>query len=170
MPKYSPEIWSPITGFDLYEISTLGRVRNVGGSYRHRCRVLCGSKYNSGHRHVTLCQHGLQRRQYIHRLVLETFVGPCPKGQECRHLNGDPSDNQLCNLKWGTKTEQWEDMILHKVAPLGARSGHSKLSEEQIRAIRTDKRRQRVIAAEYGVHQVTIHKIKCRKTWAHLES
>lgn len=29
------------------------------------------------------------RRVQVHRLVLEAFVGPCPPGMECRHLDGD---------------------------------------------------------------------------------
>jgi len=49
----------------------------------------------------------------VHRLVLEAFVGPCPEGMECRHLDGDPSNNRLENLRWGTPAENTEDKRKH---------------------------------------------------------
>ena len=39
---------------------------------------------------------------YVHREVLAAFTGACPKGLHVSHLNGNKSDNQLCNLKWET--------------------------------------------------------------------
>lgn len=36
----------------------------------------------------------------VHRLVLETFVGPCPEGHDADHINGDREDNRLANLRW----------------------------------------------------------------------
>ena len=32
-------------------------------------------------------------RAYVHKLVLLAFVGPRPKGMQCRHLDGDPGNN-----------------------------------------------------------------------------
>ncbi len=39
-------------------------------------------------------------------LVLETFVGPRPEGHVAQHLNGDPNDNRLENLRWSPVEEQ----------------------------------------------------------------
>ena len=39
-----------------------------------------------------------KRRRYVHRLVLEAFVGPCPEGMVCRHLDGDRTNNRVENL------------------------------------------------------------------------
>lgn len=49
----------------------------------------------------------------IHRLVLETFVGPCPEGMECLHADDDGKNNRLRNLRWGTRKENVADMIRH---------------------------------------------------------
>ena len=51
--------------------------------------------------------------EYVHRLVLETFVGPRPDGMEARHLNGDCQDNRVENLIWGTPLENGADKIRH---------------------------------------------------------
>lgn len=36
----------------------------------------------------------------VHRMVLESWVGPCPDGCETDHINGDSLDNRLENLRW----------------------------------------------------------------------
>lgn len=51
----------------------------------------------------------------------------------------------------------------------GEKIGASKLTADQVEAIRADTRVQRVIAEEYGVAQTLISQIKLRKIWAHLE-
>jgi hypothetical protein len=50
----------------------------------------------------------------VHRLVLFAFVGLCPPGMECRHLNGVRSDPRLVNLAWGTKAENADDRRRHR--------------------------------------------------------
>jgi hypothetical protein len=54
--------------------------------------------------------------RFVHRLVLEAFVGPCPEGMECRHLDGDPANNRLENLRWGTHRENAADQVRHGTA------------------------------------------------------
>jgi hypothetical protein len=66
-----------------------------------------------GHSTVYL---GRKDQRYIHRLVLEAFVGPCPDGMECRHLDGNPGNNRLDNLAWGTRAENQADSIRHETA------------------------------------------------------
>ena len=46
-----------------------------------------------------------QKRISVHRAVLLAWVGPCPEGCEADHLNGNNTDNRLCNLQWVTKSE-----------------------------------------------------------------
>ena len=36
----------------------------------------------------------------VHRLVLETFVGPCPDKMECSHIDNNKLNNNLSNLCW----------------------------------------------------------------------
>jgi hypothetical protein len=53
------------------------------------------------------------RRAYVHQLVAEAFIGPRPAGQEVRHLNGDPSDNRVENLAYGTRSQNVLDSVQH---------------------------------------------------------
>lgn len=50
---------------------------------------------------------------FVHRLVLEAFVGPCPEGMEGCHDNGDSLDNRLENLYWGTRSQNNMDRVRH---------------------------------------------------------
>ncbi len=66
-----------------------------------------------GYLNVRLKINGRFRHRPVHALILEAFVGLRPEGMECRHLNGNPGDNRLVNLQWGTYQENREDMKLH---------------------------------------------------------
>ncbi len=50
----------------------------------------------------------------------------------------------------------------------GEANGMTPLTNDLVDAIRTDRREQRLIAAEHGVNQSTIQRIKARKTWSHV--
>lgn len=102
-----------------------GYIISPAGKVTRRGNVLTCSKRSDGYISVKLYKgNGTYTTQWIHRLVLESFVGPCPPGMECRHLNGNPSDNRLINLAWGTKEENAHDKVLHGTvnAPVNNRS------------------------------------------------
>ena len=50
----------------------------------------------------------------------------------------------------------------------GQQNGQHKLTDEQVRAIRTDHRTQHAIAQDYGISRTTVSKIKNGKLWKHL--
>ena len=56
----------------------------------------------SGHLSVAI---GKNNSCAVHQLVMQAFVGPCPDGCEVLHLNHNPADNRLVNLKYGTRSE-----------------------------------------------------------------
>ena len=92
----SPEIWKAIPGFPAYEISTHGNVRSFWkrGWNQHigrgsKCiiankpqKVLAPGVGRSGYLIVVLMEKSVRRTLYIHKLVLETFVGPCPPSMQ----------------------------------------------------------------------------------------
>jgi len=45
------------------------------------------------------------KRERIHRLVAETFIGPCPKGYVCDHIDRDRHYNYVKNLRWISQAE-----------------------------------------------------------------
>ena len=39
-----------------------------------------------------------EEKEWMHQLVAEAFIGPCPPGRKLVHLNGDGLDNRRANL------------------------------------------------------------------------
>jgi len=109
------ESWLPVVGWEgLYQVSDWGRVRSLMPGSRAKDGLLKPQAHPSGHLHVSLYGHsknGTTRK--VHHLVLEAFDRPCPEGMECRHLDGNPTNNVLSNLVWGTRAENVHDSLRH---------------------------------------------------------
>lgn len=156
-------IWMTVSGYPEFEVSTLGIVRDKVTKAVRRPYMA-----ESGHLNVSL----ESKKRLVHRLVLETFVGQAPDGQECRHLNGVPYDNRLENLAWGTHLENMMDSVEQGTRARGQRNARSKLTEEQVLEVRALHAEglltQYEIADKMGVKQATVSSIVLRKTWRHL--
>ena len=114
-------------------------------------------------------RHGKAR--FVHRLVLEAFVGPCPDGMESRHLNGNQSDNCLTNLAWGTRHENSQDKKDHGTLPLGENVHNAVLTESIVLQVRHDFRHGKSfkeLSEEYGFKRSTINNAVRGTTWGHL--
>jgi DNA-binding transcriptional regulator YiaG len=63
------------------------------------------------------------------------------------------------------------DMVDHGTSPKGERNGSSRLSEDQVREIRSLRGRvsQRKIAQTFGIAQMTVSDIQRRKSWPWLD-
>lgn len=85
------------------------------GEIRHKKRPtpLKPGTMKSGHKYVNIRVDGRQVSFTVHRVVLETFIGDRPDRMECRHLDGDPANNRLENLKWDTRAENTKDRTRH---------------------------------------------------------
>ncbi|MAH47878.1 hypothetical protein CMI37_18800 [Candidatus Pacearchaeota archaeon] len=104
------EVWAQVVAG--YYISNLGR-------FWHG-RLLRGSISQNGYRVFTVFSGGSRKSTVAHRMVLKAFVGPPPTSEhtDARHLNGDKADNRLCNLAWGTRSENMLDVVQHRKAGL----------------------------------------------------
>ncbi len=158
----------PIPSFPNYSITKNGRV------WSRRNKIwLKPDIHKFGHYFVVLYINHKRLVCGVHRLVLKTYVGPCPKDMECRHLNGNPADNRLKNLKWGTRSENSKDSIKHgthsAVNKYGEKNGNSKLSNWERHVILyeylTGSFSQRKLAKIFGVTYSTIWYLVHGKIW-----
>lgn len=125
------ETWKPIPGYPGYEASDLGSIRSVDRSVVNkngvakalRGRVLAQTVGDKSYRLVSIGGH--TRR--VHRLVLMAHVGVEPDLQ-VRHLDGNPANNKLENLRYGTGVENSQDCLNHGTHPQASkthcRNGH----------------------------------------------
>lgn len=152
-----------IHGFPKYRVGNDG---SVWSSFRGPWRRLSFSQTPTGYRQVQL---GFRNHRYVHRLVLEAFVGPCPDGLECRHLDGNKANNRASNLCWGTRRENCDDKMKHRVMPSGEKHWNNVLTRPIVRAIRKDRRRGKGLydlARELGISYRSVRRVKERNSWA----
>lgn len=163
------ERWLPVVGFEgLYCVSDLGRIRSER-RFRVSGRILTPSAAGKGYRKVTLCRrHEKYIHRYVHKIVLEAFVGQQPAGMEAAHNNGQRDDNRLINLRWDTRAGNFADKIIHGTACEGERHGRRKLNAADVLAIRSSSGTLREIGDLFGVGPMQIHRIKTRENWGSL--
>lgn len=173
----SAELWRPVVGFESrYMVSSHGRIKAlervvVRSTSKPYVVPECFIKTPPNHNGYPECvpqTKGKARTRLVHQLVLEAFVGPARAGQVCRHLDGNPANNRLENLAWGTMAENSQDTIRHGRVRRGSELHNARLTADQVKAIRADARMQSVIANEYGVDQSHISRIKSGDVWAHV--
>lgn len=113
--------------------------------------------------------------QRVHKLVLLAWAGPKPTpDHECRHLDGNRTNNAPTNLVWGTRTENYQDAIAHGTAAVyrfGDYHASSKLDTEKVKDIVArigSGECDRTIAMSHGVAKRTINNIRRGESWKHV--
>jgi len=124
---------------------------------------------HTGYATYTLSVKQVVSRVYVHRAVLEAFVGACPPGTEGTHINGDKGDNRLENLRWATHAENIQDKDRHGTMVRGSDMPNAKLTDADVRAIRASSEPQQVLADRYGVSRPGISRIRSRAIWKHVQ-
>ncbi len=116
-----------VQGYEGYLINNKGEV--FSSKRENKIKKLKEDVSNLGYRRVTLCKDGHTTRFLVHRMVLTHFGRPPQDGEVCRHINGDPNDNRIENLTWGSNHENCEDARDHG-------TGKMKLTWEKVDHIR----------------------------------
>lgn len=173
---YKAEAWKPVLNAVGYEVSNYGRVRSfrkVGskGKIFDTPQTLLKPVLDSdGYYIVTIWTDLKAKTRKVHQLVLEAFVGPCPKGMVCCHNDSCRTNNKLNNLRWGTPDDNHQDRVKHGNSPVGERNCKSKLTNQQIIQIRTmsDTHSNLELAKIFGVSHGQMCKITSGKSWRHI--
>ena len=167
------EIWKPIINYEgFYEISNLNEVKRLAGYRCSKERILIPRKNKNGYLYMSLYKSNNRKLFSIHQLMLEAFIGLCPPGMVCRHLDGNKLNNKIENLVWGTRSDNEQDKKFHGTYQFGSKNPGAKLNEKQVRIIkyllRTNYLTQKDIAKIFHVNHRTISYIKLKKLWCHV--
>ena len=112
------EEWRDIAGYEgIYQVSNLGRVRSLDKVRRNgqhwKGRVLKQLLDGKGYSFVHLYANGKESHvvKRVHRLVAEAFLSN-PEGKpEIDHIDADPKNNRIENLRWATHKENMNNPI-----------------------------------------------------------
>ena len=97
--RHAPEIYVDIRGYEGYQISNLGRVKNGKTG-----KILKPYQTQKAYLTVGFWLNGKKKRLYIHRLVAQAFLLNPQNFPEVNHINGSKTDNCLCNLEWSSSS------------------------------------------------------------------
>lgn len=102
----SREIWKDIEGYEgLYQVSNLGRVKRLKGTYMSTERILKPRGNNTGYLQVHLCKNSKSKFDKVHRLVAQAFI-PNPENKpQVNHIDENKTNNMVSNLEWVTVKE-----------------------------------------------------------------
>lgn len=103
------ENWKWIPGFEgKYQASNLGRIKSFKINKKDG-QIMKGNVLKDGRVRINL-----EGTKYlVHRLVLQTFVEQPDEVHELvLHLDGDPTNNSLENLKWGSYKDNANDELM----------------------------------------------------------
>lgn len=108
--------YKEIEGYPGYYVTVTGTIRN-------KYRKLKPSVHRDGHLYHVVIREGVQAKLFVHKAVMLTYGAYNHEEKPLiRHLDGDPTNNRLENLAWGTHKENAQDREFHKKLRLWSRS------------------------------------------------
>lgn len=107
------EEWRDIDGFPGYQVSNTGKVRSfINNRYGIGCESHELKPVNNRHGYPTVCL-GRGNRRLVSRLVASAYI-PNPNNLPLiRHMDDNPQNNSVDNLKWGTQVDNMQDCVKH---------------------------------------------------------
>ena len=114
------EIYKDIEGFPHYEVSNLGNVR-----HKKRKQVLKPRQENTKGEYIrynvyVADETGKQKNQKVHRLVAKAFIPNPDNLPEIDHIDRNPANNRVDNLRWTSRAENMINVSLRS----DNKSGH----------------------------------------------
>ena len=106
------EEWRDVVGYEgLYQVSNLGRVKSLEvkfkNSFYNKKREKIMSQHDNwkGYLTISISINGKSKKEYVHRLVANSFIYRDEDKVEVNHKNLNKKDNNINNLEWVSKKE-----------------------------------------------------------------
>ncbi len=164
-----------IKGFPGYAVRKDGTVLSYWKNHGHKSYIsnlfpITIKPYHSkGYLTVQLVKNRKAYTRLVHRLIAEAYIPNPLKLPLVLHGDDVRINNDLSNLRWGTRSDNRNDYVLNTQVKKGIEHYNAKLTKAQVKEIRKQyaggKILQRELAVKYGVSPTNIHKIVNYKKW-----
>lgn len=122
---------------------------------------------------LDLIVNGTRSRKSVGDIILTSFVSNRPAGYEVCHKDGNPMNNNLLNLYWGTSQQNSDDAKLHGRLLRATRNrSNRKMTQEKLDELREELSKGYYIgfdsdmAKRFNVSRTLIGQIRRGKRWA----
>jgi hypothetical protein len=155
------EIWKDIEGYEgLYKISSFGNVFSV-----KRNRVLSGKIHHSGYRYINLSKNNKLKNFVISRLVAIYFIPNPENKQQVDHIDRDPLNNHISNLRWATNGENGRNRLSQKGSSKYKGVSFSKKRKKWEVSIQLNNRRQYLGSFDYEKEAALAYNKKAKEIY-----
>lgn len=166
----------PVPNFPGYFVTKDGEVHSARTNYGRVSDTRRALKldWSTGYARVSFSIKGRGKvvRHAVHRLVLKLFVGPPPTpNHEAMHLDGNPRNNNVTNLAWGTASENNLQKLQHGTWQGGEANGEAKVTAKQVKQIRllaSEGTTRKALVKAFGISKTQVARIVKGVSWKHL--
>lgn len=152
------EVWKDILGYDGYQVSNMGRIRNYAKRYGMYYLLKLQRNVKNGRVYVCLSNENGRRNLNLARIVAHAFVdGYSDEKNTVDHRDGDVTNNKAENLEWVTQK------INNERAYMNGKKGHCAYSKnKKFQCIMVDDKYQfktiRALGKFLGVSESQAHR------------
>lgn len=138
-----------------------------GMIFNLRGEPMCGNVNKSGYRQGIFNGHTRDH----HKVLADCFIENPDNLRDVNHKNGNKLDLNVSNLERTTHADNiihaYKNGLMHGQA--GESNHNSKLTEVDVRYIRSSTKTTAELAREMGLHHTTVGDIRNGKTWRHVK-
>lgn len=167
-PDLPGERWKEVPSLPVIQASSLGRIKRVETQKLLSCRSI----KRTGYLQVGFSYNSKKMNRLAHRLIAEAWLGPCPKGMQVNHKDGNKTNNRIENLEYVTPSRNNKHAYeIGLKSAEGENNGRSKLTKNVVLEIRRradSGEHYRDLAMEYNISPQHAHAIILRKFWKHI--
>jgi hypothetical protein len=177
--NYWNEVWKPvkfneqIDENEIYKISNYGRLIR----YREGKEVLFKPYLLHGYYYFKVKQviKGKYKTFYVHKLVAQHFLEQ-NDGVFVIHIDYNKENNYIGNLKWVTRKEKENHQFSNPTYKKSRHFNSAKLTENRVRLLKkilndpNRKTRLKILAKQFGVSTMQLHRIKSGENWGNIPS
>lgn len=130
------------------------------------CWLWLGGTNQKNYGHIWSSE--LKRHQRAHRMVYQILVGAIPAGKQLLHSCDNPYCVNPDHMFVGSNAENMADRNAKSRQAKGETCALSKLTEDQVKEIRTSLDMTAAIAEKFNTSRRNVYDIRKRRTWKHI--
>ena len=150
---------APVGFMPGYMVSPCGAVWGSGKTRGKAFMRLKPKVGRGGYLWVQVRLRGANTKVPVHRTVAYAFMVKTNDDHQVRHLDGNPHNNALSNIRWGSAKENADDREAHGRTAWGEKNGSARHSDADVAsamAMLSSGKTQRAVAAAFSCSQATV--------------